>query len=211
MSIRLKIISRVPFFRDFYNVLKYGLAAPKTFEGLLINPRECKLGIHSKYVANVNPNYCSALVVNEWPLRGAVPVIDLPRVKFCIRHWEKNETWEEVGAYDRLRKKIFKNAISDHGIKTEQEIIFRYEKLNKIFEQIKKDGRFRRAGELSNNNFREKGSVLIHLGPNGELFFGLKGNHRFAIAYILNIPIPAQIGVVHESSLAKLQSLRIKY
>jgi hypothetical protein len=205
-----KIFGRAYFLRDIYNRLKFGSLAPKSYEGILINPRECKLSIHSKYIADIPPNYSSALVVDKWPLERAVPVVDLPRVNFCIRHWMKNEKWEKVGAYNRLRKKISNNEISDHGIETEKEILIRYEKLDHIFNQIKKEGRLKSQSELSEGNFREKGGVLIHIGPNGEPYFGLKGNHRFAIAYILNIPFPAQIGLVHKSSVNRIEYMRLK-
>ncbi|MDA8933348.1 hypothetical protein N9H11_04195 [Candidatus Pelagibacter ubique] len=205
-----KIFSRACLFRDFYNQLKFGSLAPKSYEGILVNPKECVLGIHSKYIANISPNFSSALIVDKWPVERAVPVIDLPRINFCIRHWVKNEKWEKVGAYDRLRKKISNNEISDHDITTEKEIELRYQRLDTIFNQIKKDGKLKKQSELLKGNFREKGGVLIHIGPNGVPYFGLKGNHRFAIAYILNLPIPAQIGLVHKSSVHRIASMRLK-
>ena len=109
-----------------------------------------------------------------------------------------------------LEKKISNNEISDHGIETEKEIVLRYEELDNIYYQIKKEGRLKSQSELFEGNFREKGGVLIHIGPNGEPYFGLKGNHRFAIAYILNIPIPAQIGLVHKSSVNRIECMRLK-
>lgn len=208
MNFVYKIFNRAYYLRDIYNRLKYGSLAPKCYERILINPRECKLSIHSKYIADINPSNCSAIVVNKWPTENAVPVTDLPRIKFCIRHWVENEKWEDVGAYERLRQKILNNEISDHGIKTEKEILMRYERLDYIFKQIEKEGRIKSQKELYKDNFRERGGVLIHIGPNGEPFFGLKGNHRFAIAYILNLPIPAQIGLVYVNAIDKIERIR---
>ena len=210
MSLGCKIFGKIYPLRDFYNRLKFGFSAPKSYEEILINPRECKLSIHSKYVADILPVYSSALVVDKWPMAKATPVVDLPKVNYCIRHWVKNENWEDVGAYDYIRNKILNNKISDHGIKTEQEIVLRFKRLDTIFRQIKIENKFKKQRELFKGNLREKGGVLIHIGPNGVPYFGLKGNHRFAMAYILNIPIPAQIGLVHTSSLDKIESMRMK-
>ena len=49
--------------------------------------------------------------------------------------------------------------------------------------------------QLVESKFREKVSVIIHIGPNLKPYFMGDGNHRIAIAYILGLKeIPAQIG-----------------
>ena len=127
----------------------------------------------------------------------------------CIKHWRDGDSWESSGVYNRLREKIANGYVSDHGISNETEIISRYQKLDHIFNKIKSDQLFMKQKELDPKNYKEKGGVLIHLGPNGEPFFGLKGHHRFAMAYILGIPFPAQIGIVHSSALDTLKRLRV--
>ncbi len=204
------IFSKLPILRDLSNTLMYGLLAPRSYERIWIQPRDCTQSIHSKYVANIDPNYCSAFVVDDWPISNVTPTIELPRIDFCIKHWQDGHSWESTGAYTRIREKIIRGFPSDHGIITEHDIVSRYQKLDSIFNKIKAEGKFMLRGDLIPGNFREKGSVLIHLGPNGVPFFGLKGHHRFAIAYILGIPIPAQIGIVHVSALGILEKMRHK-
>ncbi len=103
-----------------------------------------------------------------------------------------------------------KKGIVIDGCENINDIILRYKKLDVIFENIKKDKRIKTMNNFFSYNFREWGGILIHIGPNEKLFFGKGGYHRFAIAHILNIPFPAQIGCVHISSISYLNKLRKK-
>lgn len=88
------------------------------------------------------------------------------------------------------------------------DIVKRYRSLDTIFEQIRKEGRFRIRKEFNQKNFREKGGVLVHIGPYGEPFFGMGGCHRFAIALILKLKLPSQIGCVYKDAIPLLKNLR---
>lgn len=116
--------------------------------------------------------------------------------------------WEDTGIYEFLIELIEKSGDSVDNCKGKEDIINRYENLDKIFDQVKKERRLRTMEELKPGNFREKGGVLIHIGPGGVPFFGMGGIHRFTMAYILNISIPAQIGCVHVSAIPFLFKFR---
>ena len=63
-------------------------------------------------------------------------------------------------------------------------------------------------GTLVKGNFRERGGILVHIGSDGEPCFAGAGYHRFAIAKILNLRFPAQIGCVHIEALDHLDEYR---
>jgi hypothetical protein len=98
------------------------------------------------------------------------------------------------------------------GCTTMKDIIKRYELLDNIFEEVRREGRLKTIKEINPGSFRDKGEALFHIGPDGQPLFDGEGgsNHRVAIAYILQIPMPGQIGCVHKSALNKLRSLRYK-
>ena len=62
--------------------------------------------------------------------------------------------------------------------------------------------------EIFKDNFREVGGIYIHIGVDGKPYFGGGGCHRFAIAHILQIIFPAQIGCVHVSAIPYLKGYR---
>ena len=102
---------------------------------------------------------------------------------------------------------IEKHGVAD-GCRNLTDIVRRYDRLDLIFERAKQEGRLRTMEEVNPGCFREEGGVLIHVGPEGELFFGGLGAHRFAIARILKLPLPAMIGCVHVSAIPYLTQLR---
>lgn len=199
-----RYISRI-FWIDFNNKIHYGSSAPKYAERIWIYPRNIKMVITSPVLNGRRDS--GEVIKDNWPLEHAIPLSKFPKIKFSIDHWTNNISWEETGLFDFMYELIDKIPGAD-GCYDKKDIICRYEKLDEIFKQIKEEGRLRTMEEIYPNNFREFGGVLIHVGPYGEPFFGGGGCHRFAIAYILNLPIPAQIGCVHVSALPYLDALR---
>ena len=133
--------------------------------------------------------------------------MNLPKIKFCYMHWVEGYSWEHTGVYDYIQKLIEKYGRYD-DCETMEDIKIRYKKLDEVFEQIKKEKKIKPSKELNNTNFRESSGIFIHIGKNGEPFLGDGGNHRFAIAKILNITFPAQIGFVHKSGIKHLKKYR---
>lgn len=191
------------FWIDSINKIHYGSSAPKYAERIWINSQDVKMAIPI-----LGGRRSSGVVIKDnWPFKYAIPIYEVPKIRCCIEHWINNISWEETGVYDIVEDLINKKPGHDSCFNM-NDIKNRYEKLDEIFDKIKIEGRLRTREEISPNSFREQGGVLIHVGPHGELFFSKGGHHRFAIAYILNLPIPAQIGCVHASALPYLDALR---
>jgi hypothetical protein len=131
------------------------------------------------------------------------------KLRACIEHWINGIPWEDTGVYELVKNSIDTSKTGSwDGCKNSDDIVKRYKNLDLIFEQVKLDGRLRTNKENINDNFWEGKGSIIHIGPNGEPFLGSRGIHRFAIAYVLKIKFPGQIGLVHKSAIPFLSELR---
>ncbi len=138
-----------------------------------------------------------------------MPLSNLPKFAYCMRHWQDGLSWEESGAYDHIEN-LMESQNSVDGCRTRSDIIKRFEMLDAIFEAVRKAGELTAAGKLPNAIFREYGGVLVHIDRNGAPLFGLGGFHRLAIAKILKFPsFPAQIGLVHPDAIDMLEKYRL--
>lgn len=149
----------------------------------------------------------SGRVVDFWPLEQAIDINEHPKIAFCIEHWEKGVAWENTGVLDHMEKILELYGTCDDCLNLD-DVKERYFKLDKIFNNVKIRGRLLTRKEINPKNFRECGGILIHLGPDGEPFFAEGGFHRFAMAYILGVPFPAQIGCVHITAISHLSYYR---
>lgn len=210
----LKVKNKRPYIIDDYiNIIKYGFSAPKYGEIIWVNPKDCR-----KYLAltvfreryNLTRHSAKARVIEHaWPVKEALIINELPLFKNCIAHWVHDVPWEQTGEYERMEKLISDSREKvSHGCMNKEDIIKRCENLDKIFEEVKKEGRLRKSEEVSSKLDWGAREMLIHIGPKGELYKGGEGMHRFAIAYILDAPFPAEIGCVHVSALPYLNELR---
>ncbi len=193
------------FFLDFKNKIKYGTDAPLYAERIWINPSEIDIAL-----VDLDGKYSSGQVVNVWPPNGLkqIPITSIKKIKYCIDHFVNGMAWENTGIYEHMMTLIAEREIVDDCM-NRNDVVNRYNQIDAMFNQIKMEGKIRPRKEINPKNFREDGGVYIHLGPNGELFFGGSGIHRFCIARILELPvIPAQIGCVHQSAIPYLSKLR---
>ncbi len=202
---------------DLKTKAKYGLSAPVFAERIYIKPAECNQAIDSEAINKItglHPRKASGFVVNgNWPeneIEGLIDVNKLPKIRFCFQHFVDGVSWKETGVYEHIASLIEKRGKVD-GCANGNDVIQRYQRLDDLYAQIKKEGALRKTKEVKRGVFREKGGVLIHIGPGGTPFFGGGGAHRFAIAKILNLEyIPAQVGCVHVSAIPALKKLRKK-
>lgn len=199
------------YYGDIRNKIKYGKAAPIFAERLWINPFDCQEALEGKHIlSGVNYRKNSGLVIEyQWPSSKAIPIKEVNKINFCIDHWVNGIPWEDTGAYTYISKFIADRGEWDR-CKNIDDIIKRYNNLDLIFNQIKKEGRLKTREELNPNNFREEGGVIVHIGPEGKIFFGFNGCHRFSIALVLGLKMPVQIGYVHKSAISFLPELRKK-
>ncbi len=198
--------------QDIGNIARFGLSAPLFAERIWVQPNKCNqvlTRITDPSGREWEGRCDSARVVNyAWPTQNAVSLYNLPKFNFCIEHWVHGKSWEDTGVYEYINKLIAKKGRAVDGCRDTGDIINRYTNLDLIFEQIKSDGRFKTMEETAEFRFREFGGPGVHIGPSGALFFTGAGTHRFAMAHILSLPLPAQIGLVHISAISHLNTLR---
>ena len=150
-------------------------------------------------------------VLNNWPPFGLTPesVTEIEPVKSCIEHWSKGVEWEKTQVFNKMKSSIETRGKTD-GCKNMKDVYKRYQKLDAIFDQVKKEHRIKCQQEVQAFSFRESGGINFHIGPNGEPFFGRLGQHRLAMALVLGIKqVPAELGAIHVDALPLLPDLRI--
>ncbi len=194
----------VPLAREKLNILVYKEHAPLYAERLWVNPLEI-----NKSVRLGSQTSTSGKILRQKKLfDNCIPVKEDNIIKKCFDHWVYGKSWKETGIVDELLLLIGQYGSYD-GCKSESDVVERYRALDSLFNTVSKARRLKPKNELSKNAFREEGGILIHIGPNGELFFGGNGNHRLAIALILEVEsIPVQLGATYHGALQQLQNLR---
>jgi hypothetical protein len=201
---------RVPYFyyQDLRNKIIYGVDAPIRAERIWINPADIDMALIGLYSW-----VYSGRVVNTWPPNNIqpIPIMNLEKLRCCVDHFTNGVAWEDTGIYEHMTRKMIEWGGSYDGCTNQEDVISRYERMDALFDQIKRERRIRTRKEINPRNFRESGGIYVHIGPSGKLFFGAEGCHRFAIARILELPVvPAQIGCVYECAIPHLRALRQK-
>lgn len=93
------------------------------------------------------------------------------------------------------------NGFHEYGCRNLEDIHQYFSRLTTAFRSIKDTG-YKTQKELGNDNFDE---ARGYIGRNGQLILGGGGNHRIAIAELLEIKkIPFLIKGVHESWLKQI-------
>ena len=198
---------------DTLNRIRYGPHAPRYAERVWIHPSLCKRYIEAADLAarqGTRVRQLSGRVVRQWPTELEQPFENHPKLTYCWAHWRDGKDWVAAGAIDFMLNRI---AVSPTGVtdkcRTAEDVQARFEALDRIWEEVKARGSLLSQQELEADNYREVGGVLVHLGPDGEPVFSGAGCHRFAMAMLLDVPFPAQLGCVHISALKYLPQLRI--
>ena len=190
------------------NKIRYGFDCPDFGELIFIDPREV-----DTYLISNNLRAKSGLVVKgNWDLKPQVPLQNIPRFKFCKMHWQDNKPWSETGIYDYMLSEIERKGSVD-GCYNWEDIIFRYQKLDEIFENVKATQTLKTRRELDPQSFNESGGILFHIDRNNKPIYGGGGVHRFSMAKILELKeIPAQLGLLHPKAIKewKIHKKRFK-
>jgi hypothetical protein len=185
--------------KDVVNIGRYGFDAPLWCQRIWIEPSEC-IDSYGRFKVSQS----GQVIGGDWDLH-TYPIERNPIASACLRRWTEGISWEEVGAYDLQLERITrygpKNA---DNLRTRQDIIARYQRLDHLYQTIRAEGRLRPRKETDGFSFRERDGVLVHVARDCRPVFGQRGVHRLVISRLLGIErIPAQIGVVH------LEALRI--
>lgn len=186
---------------DLLNWRLYGRQAPKFAELVWIKPSDC-----AESVLNLGRHETGRVLDGEWD-RNRQPLSANLKFRACESRWVYGLPWSETGVYEYMMDQISKRGLTD-GCLTLSDVVARYERLDRIYEQVASEGRLLSSRELGRRGFRGQGEIYVHVGRGPSLLFGLGGIHRFALSRILGLDcIPVQVGVVHRDAVADWQCL----
>ncbi|MGR3493681.1 hypothetical protein [Citreimonas sp.] len=199
------LAARVPHkaLRDRWNRLRFGPGAPLSDECIFVPPLEVRYVYKARGTSDA-PSFQrrhSGLVAGgDWDLSRA-PIPDLRATRVVYDHFVRGLSWEETGIYDYHLAHIAKKGISE-GARSREEVVARYEALDRVYEEAQRTGRLRPRRDLPARFRREHGGIFIHVARDGEPLRSGGGRHRFAIARILGLAtVPAQLGVIHPEAV----------
>lgn len=187
---------------DVRQIARHGWGAPRWAERLWIDPRRCATVATE---LDRSRTLSGQLRGGDW---AVAPILSVEKVRMAEEHWRTGASWEAVGAHDYLRAHVEELGTRD-GYRTDEDIRRRFERLDELFEAVRREGRLRPRSELPGRSVREHRGIYVHIDAQGDPVFGNGGCHRLAIARVLELPaIPVQLGVLHPRALPLLPALR---
>jgi len=184
--------------RDAWNILRYGPDAPRFAQRIWVDPRVIEGRIRGRF------HRCQSgqVIGGDWDLDPR-PVGGTTAARHCHLHFVQGVPWDATGAHEmhlrRARQRLKNPDDSDSAL---EDIAKRYEQLDYLFEDARREGRLRTRSELPGISFRELDGIVVHIGRDGRLLYEGTGDDRFTVAWLLGLtPIPAQIGLVHREAL----------
>ena len=212
ITIDMSVMTKV----NIGNKLAYGRNAPRYGEQIWVKPCLIKdkvpQDVRQKYFQTIHVPK-GVVIGGDWDQQGTP--IELQSVFLACRdHWINGVPWEQTGRYEVMLKEIRNKGDKSSGCANLGDIIARYRKLDKIYEEIRAEKRFQTREEKSGRKgeillLHKKEDVIICIDRHGMPLLGGDGHHRVSIAKILELPvIPAMLGVVHPQGLKYLDSYR---
>lgn len=197
--------------RDISNRLRFGADAPQSDELIWVRPRDVT-DWYKPDPANGAPRFrrrhSGTVVDGDWD-KSRKPFGSQIKLDSIRDHFERNVPWQKTDLFQWMLKQIAEKGRID-GCHTREDLIARYQQLDQIYAEAKQSGTLRPHGSV-NQTRGEQGGILVHIARDGTPLRDGGGMHRFAIAYILDLPkVPAQLGVIHADAVASgvLQTLR---
>lgn len=187
--------------RDWGNRLRYGPKAPLSDECLWIDPRRVTHAYTPDPAAGaprLGRQQSGMVLDGDWDL-SRHPLGGNIKYRACMAHFRDAVSWDETGLYDELTRRISRTGAYD-GLRTQADIEERYAALDALAQEARTLGRLRSRTELGDAYFRrEHGGVLVHIARDGAVLRAGGGQHRFALAKALELPLmPVQLGVIHK-------------
>jgi hypothetical protein len=182
--------------RDAANFVNYGRCAPRYAELQHMALPSCSFALWKEIPRDAT----GSVLAGDWDA-ALRPVEEVPKVAWCLAHWRDGLPWHATGAFEAMMVKIQERGVAD-GCRTFADVVHRYERLDDLFENVRKEGRLRTRREVDRNGFRESGGIYVHVARSGAPIFGGGGCHRLGLALVLQLPaVPVQIGVVHRMAV----------
>ncbi|GAA4223409.1 hypothetical protein GCM10022290_24480 [Sagittula marina] len=185
--------------RDVWNRFRYGPGAPLSDERIYISPCDIKFA-HRAVDRAYRRRESGMVVAGDWD-QSREPLPETRAARVIHDHFVKGMSWAETGIVDYHLGKIAEKGISE-GARTLEEIMARYEDLDRVYEDAQKTGTLRPRSELPGHLRREYEGIFFHIARDGEPLRTGGGRNRFAIARVLKLPkIPAQLGIIHPEAV----------
>lgn len=207
-----------PWVVNTRNLIRYGSIAPLYGECVWIYPRrEISRGLkgsYKKYFWNELGtrfflNDKAEIVDSPFPERFMFNILDQAKFQYTVMRYEKNIPWADCGLAEFLAERHHRLSPNEPYDFYKVFSTSKQKYLDDIFSEIKKNGYVRRDSQLDVVRSPAKPSAqALHIDQHGELYFSGGGWHRFAMAYVLDVPYPARIGFVHRNALSYLPALR---
>lgn len=186
--------------QDLTQLIKYGIKTPKLCERVYVDIRKVNLWLP--------PNgdwwrESGRVLGGDW--EDGIESLETNRtLTYSKMHWQEGQDW--VNIRETLLKEgsagVAEFAVLESlGSSSETKCSVakaRLESYEKLYLELAATKKFKSRAELPVPHFREHGGILIHFDSKGRLIFGARGNHRFAIAKLLDLDrVPVMVGLVH--------------
>lgn len=135
----------------------------------------------------------------DWD-RQRAPLMSHPKQKALRRHLVDGVPWRETGLYEIILKGIRERGMCD-GCRNLRDIERRYSDLDRTYDRIRADGRLRVPWELEPGPSAQATGVRVRLDRQGRIMFAGRGNHRLALAKMLEHPIPVALHIAHPQAV----------
>ena len=186
--------------QDLTQLIKYGLNAPKLCERVYVDIRKVNLWLPP------NGDWWreSGRVLGGYWEDGIESLETNRTLTYSKMHWQEGQDWvniretllkegsagvaefavlESLGSSSETKRNVAKARLASY---------------QKLYLELAATKKFKSRSELLVPHFREHGGILIHFDSKGRLIFGARGNHRFAIAKLLDLArVPVMVGLVH--------------
>ncbi|MCI5112367.1 MAG: valine--tRNA ligase [Marivita sp.] len=184
--------------RDVTNRLRFGPDAPQSDELIWIRPHDVTHFYRAdpaQGAPRFRRRHSGMVAGGDWD-QSRKPFGSQIKLDSIRDHFEHGVPWQETAIFGWMLKRMEKEGTVD-GFTSREELIARYDGLDRIYEEAKRTGTLRPHGSV-NDTRGEHGGILVHIARDGTPLRDGGGMHRFAIAYILGLErIPAQLGVIH--------------
>lgn len=165
-----------------------------------VNPKKIKYSfMQGSSCFSLYPIYTGKLFIKDWDLtQNLMKFEERKSYKAYYQHFIEGREWKETEFYQAVLNKM-ENGMFKWGCSSEEEFMKRCRELNKLYEDIKKNGfktqKMLGKGRISKHKgIRElEDEIQVAINRNGDLIF-YDGQNRLAIAKILDLDkIPFKI------------------
>lgn len=169
----------------------------KPYQLLWVNPNEILMGRCKADKDCVQYLKNRFILDGEWD-QDLVNPLEHPIVKTAFNVSNSKTNWKLSGEHLRMKNLLDSYGYFD-GCNSIDDIERRYNSLDKMLVEVKKEKRIRSRKSLRRINFRELGGMEVAIGRNGDVIKVGDGQHRLGIALALKVKkVPVCVVLVHK-------------